>query len=282
MGGAVSTGNAVSAGGAAAIGDSTTSASNSTTASSPAAVGGAADKAFEVLEALVEHSRLTDIATATGLPKATVHRILRVMVARGLARPTGDGGYVSGPRMLALAGRVMHRVDLPAQVRPHLDELQRRTGRTVHFALLTGDEAVYVAKVDSGKPYRLASRVGMSLQLHCTSIGKAILAALPDDEVAAIAARTGLPQRTPNTITDASRLLAEVAVTRARGWAEDREENEAGVCAAGAAVFDHTGQVVGAVSAVTLTYEAVAQPNDQVGPLVVEVAREVSRALGAR
>ncbi|MEJ3748357.1 IclR family transcriptional regulator [Actinomycetes bacterium KLBMP 9797] len=269
MGGAVSPGNTVSAAGAVPPGNTVSAA-------------GAVDKAFDVLEALVEHSRLTDIATATGLPKATVHRILRVMVARGLARPTGDGGYVSGPRMLALAGRVMHRVGLPAQVRPQLDDLQRRTGRTTHFALLTGDEAVYVAKIESGKPYRLASRVGMSLHLHCTSIGKAILAALTDDEVLGIAARTGLPPRTANTITDVSALLAEIAATRARGWAEDHEENETGVCAAGAAVFDHTGRVVGAVSAVSLTYESTARTNHEVGPLVVETAEEISHTLGAR
>jgi IclR family transcriptional regulator, acetate operon repressor len=201
-------------------------------------------------------------------------------VARGLARPTGDGGYVAGPRMLALAGRVMHRLDLPAQVRPHLEELQLLTGRTVHLALLAGDEAVYAAKVESGKPYRLASRVGMSLHLHCTSIGKAMLAAMTDEQVVALAGRTGLPRHTPNTITDAAGLLADVAGTRSRGWAEDHEENEAGVCAAGAAVFDHTGQVVGAVSAATLTYEAAEPSNAQVGPYVVETARQVSKALG--
>jgi IclR family transcriptional regulator, acetate operon repressor len=240
-------------------------------------MGGAVDKAFDVMEALVEHSRLADIAAAANLPKPTVHRILRVMVERGLARPTGDGGYVSGPRMLALAGRVMHRLDLPAQVRPHLEDLQLRTGRTVHLALLSGDEAVYVAKVEGDKPYRLASRVGMSLHLHCTSIGKAMLAAMGDDEVAGIAARTGLPRRTPRTITDVGTLLAEVGATRARGWAEDHEENEAGVCAAGAAVYDHTGRLIGGVSAATLVLEAGVK---NVGPEVVAAARQISKALG--
>jgi DNA-binding IclR family transcriptional regulator len=241
-------------------------------------MGGAVDKTFDVMEALAEHSRLADIAAATDLPKATVHRILQVMVERGLAVPAGDGGYVCGPRLLAFAGRVMHRLDLPARVRPYLDELQRRTGRTVHLALLSGDEAVYVAKVESTKPYRLASRVGMGLHLHCTSIGKAILAAMTDEQVAGIAARTGLPRRTEHTITDVGALLAEIATTRARGWAEDHEENEAGVWAAGAAVVDHTGNLVGGVSAATLIHDAL--PNREIGPSVVATAQQISKILG--
>jgi DNA-binding IclR family transcriptional regulator len=241
-------------------------------------MSGAVDKAFDVMEALAEHSRLADIAAAAGLPKATVHRILRVMVERGLVLPVGDGGYVCGPRMLAFAGRLTHRLDLPAQARPHLEELQRRTGRTVHLALLSGDEAVYVAKVEGDKPYRLASRVGMSLHLHCTSIGKAMLATMGDEQVAGIAARTGLPRRTPHTVTEIDALLAEVAAARARGWAEDHEENEPGVWAAGAAVFDRAGHLMGGVSAATLKYEAA--PNHEVGPAVAEIARQISSSLG--
>ncbi len=242
----------------------------------------ASDKTFAVLEALVEHSRLTDIAAATNLPKATVHRILQVMVERGLARPTGNGDYFTGPRMLALAGRVMHRLDLPARVRPELEELQRRTGRTVHLALLHGDEAVYVAKVEAGKPYQLASRVGMSLDLHSTSIGKAVLATLDDDRVVALAERTGLRRHTPGTIVEVGPLLAELATVRSRGWAEDHEENEPGVSATGAAVYDHAGHVIGGVSAATLSYDTADQPGNDVGRQVVEAAAQVSRALGAR
>nr|MDT0661276.1 IclR family transcriptional regulator [Micromonospora sp. DSM 115978] len=241
----------------------------------------AVDKTLDVIEALVEQSRLTEIAASTGLPKATVHRILQAMVDRGLARPSGDGHYFTGPKLVALAGRVMHRLDLPSQVRPHLVELQQRTGRTVHLALLSGDEAVYVVKVEAGKPYQLASRVGMSLHLHSTSIGKAALAAMPDDEVTAVADRTGLPRRTPRTITDLPRLLAELGAVRGRGWAEDHEENEAGVSATGAAVFDHAGHVIGGVSAAALSYEVGDQDPAEVGRHVLDAAAQVSRTLGA-
>ncbi|QQQ79583.1 IclR family transcriptional regulator [Saccharothrix sp. 6-C] len=239
----------------------------------------AAEKTLSVLEALADHSRIADIADASGLPKPTVHRILQTLVRRGFARADGRGGYLGGPRILSLAGRFLQRLDVAEHVRPTLRDLQERTGWTVHFALLSGDEAVYVAKVEGARPYHLASRVGMSLRLHCTSIGKAILASLPDDEVRALARRTGLPARTRRTITDEQALLAELAAVRGRGYAEDHEENEAGVRAVGAAVVDHTGEVVGGLSAASLVDLAEA-PAD-LPQLVVRAAAAVSHALGA-
>jgi IclR family transcriptional regulator, acetate operon repressor len=112
-----------------------------------------------------------------------------------------------------------------------------------------------------------------------TSIGKAILAPMPDRRVEALASRTGLPGRTPRTITDVAGLLAELARVRSRDWATDREENEVGVCAAGAAVVDHTGHVAGAISAAALAH-GVGDSGEEVGRQVVRAAREVSRALG--
>jgi IclR family acetate operon transcriptional repressor len=239
----------------------------------------AADKTLEVLEALADHSRVADIAKSTVLPKPTVHRILQTLVRHGFARSDGQGEYIGGPRILSLAGRFLQRLDIAEQVRPILRDLQERSGWTVHLALLSGDEAVYAAKLEDAKPYTLASRVGMSLRLHCTSIGKAILATMPDAEVRALLARTGMPARTEHTLIDEESLLADLAEVRRRGYAEDHEENEAGVRAVGAAVFDHTGEVLGAVSAAALIYQD--DPLAERGDLVVAAAKKVSQALGA-
>lgn len=238
----------------------------------------AADKTLRVLEALADHSRVADIAKDTALPKPTVHRILQTLVRHGFARTDGQGEYVGGPRILSLAGRFLQRLDIAERVRPILRDLQERTGWTVHLALLSGDEAVYVAKVEGAKPYSLASRVGMSLRLHCTSIGKAVLATMPDDDVRALLRRAGMPARTEHTLVDEDALLAELAAVRGRGYAEDHEENEAGVRAVGAAVFDHTGQVLGGLSVAALVYQD--DPGHR-GADVVRAAAEVSRALGA-
>ena len=241
----------------------------------------AADKTLWVLEALADHSRIADIAAATGLRRPTVHRILQTLVERGFARTNGEGDYFGGPRVLSLAGRLLQRLDLPQQARPLLQELQTSTGWTVHLALLSGDEAVYAEKLEGHKPYHLASRVGTSLSLHSTSIGKSILSAMSDDAIRAILARTGMPARTPHTLTSEAALLDELAAVRSRGYAEDHEENEEGVCAVGAPVFEHTGQVVGAVSAAALVHLPANGPMNEHGPMVAATAKAVSEDLGA-
>jgi IclR family acetate operon transcriptional repressor len=235
-----------------------------------------------VLESLAEERRLSDIARGTGLPTSTVHRILQELVALGWAREDADRGYSLGARLLALAGRASDDSDLARAARPALRALCERTGYTVHFGVRSGDEMVYVDKLEGRRAYRMRSRIGLSVPLHCTAIGKAILAALPDEEVRLIAQRTGLPRRTPHTLGSIDNLLAHLATTRARGWALDDEENELHTRCLATAVVDHRGVAIGAVSLSALVFDFDRERVRRLAPLVMQTAREVSAALGAR
>lgn len=241
----------------------------------------AADKTLDVLEALAQHRSIAEISEVTALPKPTVHRILQTLVERGFARYLGRGSYATGPRILTLVGSHQREVDLPKQAWPTLEELREETDWTVHFALLTGDEAVYAAKLEGDKPYRLASRVGMSLTLHSTSVGKSVLASLPEESVLALLKRTGMPARTDRTHTDPAKLLDELGTVRERGYAEDHEENESGVIAVGAPVFDHSGLAVGGMSAATLSTFSDAASLTRSGEAVAAAAKRFSLTLGA-
>ncbi|WP_433283899.1 IclR family transcriptional regulator [Pseudonocardia sp. CA-142604] len=239
------------------------------------------EKTLAVLDALGDHERIADIVVATGLHKSTVHRILQDFARLGFVRVTERGTYEGGPRILRLAGRVLARTDAAERAAPELHALQERCGGTVHFAVLDGDEAVYVAKVEGNKPYRMASRIGMAVPLHCTAIGKAALAELPEDEVRALLRRAPPHARTPATIADPDRLVEHLRTVRARGWAVDEEENEAGVRCVGAAVADHTRRVIGAVSVSQLVADVAGRAPDELGPEVAATARAISRLLGA-
>jgi IclR family acetate operon transcriptional repressor len=217
--------------------------------------GNAATKTLNVLEAAVAGARprrLADISADAGVPKASTHRILGVLGELGFISSEGDGTYRAGPRMLALAEEVKAVGD--AGIGDVLAALAADVGHTVHMALRSGDHAVYVHKVETDQPYQMASRVGMRLPLHCSAIGKCVLAYLPEDELATVVAGAGLPARTSATITDTERLTRELAEIRDRGYSIDDEENEKTVRCIGAPVFDRGGAVVGGVSVSTVTF----------------------------
>jgi IclR family acetate operon transcriptional repressor len=238
------------------------------------------DKTLTVLEALAQHNRVTDIAASSGLPKSTVHRILQSLVARGFARTDGNAGYLPGPRILTLAGMVMQRFDPAQQAAGLLRDLRDQTGLAVHFAVRAGDEAVYVAKLDGRRPYQMRSRVGMSIALHTTAIGKAILANLPVEECDETIARLPLTAMTEHSITSRDELQHQLDQARASGYAVDGGENDPGISCIGAAVFDHSGAVLGGVSASALSFDLdVADPS--VIAAVLTAAGSISRALGA-
>jgi IclR family transcriptional regulator, acetate operon repressor len=248
----------------------------------------ATEKTLSVLDALDVaqangRSRLGDIAARAGLPKSTVHRILGRLVARGYARAEGDGFYVLGPRILTLAGELLHQLDPRSYAVPILRDLHAEVGHTVHFAVLADDEAVYMDKLmDPRAPYQFASRVGGRIALHCTAIGKALLAAMPPEEARDVLDRRPLERRTPNTLVTTAELRAELDRVRERGFAIDDEENERNVRCVGSAVCDHRGLPTHAISVSALTVELSLADATALGPRVAAGARALSSALGAR
>jgi IclR family acetate operon transcriptional repressor len=248
----------------------------------------ATEKTLSVLDALDVSraggaSRLGDIAARAELPKSTTHRILRRLIDRGYARAEGDGVYVLGPRVLTMAGDMLHELDAAVVARPILRALHAEVGLTIHFAMLVDDEAVYLEKLaDPGLPYQFASRVGGRMPLHCTSIGKALLAAMPVNEAREVLSRRELVRRTPATLVSLDALDEELELVRARGFAIDDEENERNIRCVGSAVRDHRGAPTHAISVSALTVELGLGDAVALGPRVVAAARAVSSALGAR
>jgi DNA-binding IclR family transcriptional regulator len=247
----------------------------------------ATQKTLSVLDALDVSrangaSRLGDIAERAALPKSTVHRILRRLVEHGYARAEGDGRYVLGPRVLSMAGAALQQLDAAAWAGPVLRELHADVGHTVHFAMLSGDEAVYLEKlVDPNLPYQFASRVGGHIRLHCTAMGKAMLAAMDRGVARQLLGRRELVRRTANTRITLDDLEAELDRIAARGFAIDDEENERNIRCVGAAVRDHRGEPSHAISVSALTVEVSFDDAVALGPRVMAAARAVSEVLGA-
>ncbi len=240
------------------------------------------EKTLAVLRALVVPDaphQLGDIVEQTGLGKTNVHRILQILVATRYAQTRGEGVYGPGPALHSLAVAAQADLDLDVTARPILASLQQRTGHTVHFAVRSGAEAVYVSKIEGNKPYQMASRIGMLITLHRTSIGKAILAAMPPRDLEYV---LGGAAQTSALHPDLDRniLAAQLDEVRTRGYAVDDEENEPNVRCVGSAVYGPDGCVLGGISVSGLTFAFTMSELEVVGPLVIAAAASLSAALG--
>ena len=251
------------------------------TASVPvAATASASEKTLLVLEAALNHSRFTEVVEATGLAKATTHRILTTLVDSGFITVGQDGSYLPGPKILSLAGRALQRIDISAIAQPFVDDLVETVHCTVHVGVVNGDEIVYLIRSDSDKPYQMPSRVGHAIPLHSSGIGKVVLSGYTDDGLERFVARAGLPRRTEHTITTIEGLRSEIDTVRRLGYALDREENVPGVACVAAPIRDHTGTIKDGLSISTLTLEHTLEQIEEMSVLAVETADKISAALG--
>ena len=188
------------------------------------------ERAFELLELMAEAGgevALSRLALESGMPLSSIHRLVRTLVARGYVRQLPSRRYVLGPRLIHL-GEIASRT-LATWARPHLSQLVDAIGETANLAMLDGDRVVYAAQVPSRHSMRMFTEVGRRVHLHCTGVGKVLLAGLPDDAVREVLARAGMPARTARTLTDPDALLAELHRVAGQGFALDDGEEEAGV-----------------------------------------------------
>ncbi len=241
------------------------------------------DRTFAILTALGEAGRplpVRDVARQTGLPRPTVYRLVDVLARHG-AVVVQDGTVALGHRVLWLAGQRLAQLELRTAGRPHLVDLCRQVGETVHLGVLEQGHVVYIDKVEPPRPLRMASTVGAIMPAHSTALGKAMLAWTDPHQVREIVALRGLVPRTPRTITTLARLQRELAAVRARGFAVDNVENEDGIRCVGAPIFDHRGRVAGAVSVSgSVATISLRRARRELGPQVRETAARISRALG--
>ena len=188
------------------------------------------ERAFDRPEMLAEAGGAlvpSELAAASGLPLPTVHRLIRTLVNRGYVRQEPCRRYTLGSRLIWL-GETSSRM-LGASLRPFLAQLVRETGKTANLAMLDGDEVVYLAQVPSPHSMRMFTEPGCRVRVHCTAVGKAMLAQLPPEQARALLERSDMPASTPTTITDPDLLLAHLEVIRKQGYAVDEAEQEIGV-----------------------------------------------------
>jgi IclR family acetate operon transcriptional repressor len=242
------------------------------------------DQLLGILGRATQALSLGALAEAVGLPKGTTHRLLASLIYFNYVQQDPvSRGYRLGFKLVTLGNYLLDQIDLRRVARPHLLELAQRTGETANITVLDRDKALYIDKIQlsSSSGLHMVSRIGYRAPLHCSAMGKVLLAHQPDAEVDRIIASRGLPRHTAKTITDSAVLKAHLETIRTEGYALDDEEHSDGVRCVAAPIRDMGGEIVAAISvsapAVRVTRTVARQ---SMRPLVVATADRIANQLG--
>jgi DNA-binding IclR family transcriptional regulator len=198
-----------------------------------------AARILAALEAAPGGLSLAQIAQRVGLPRSTVHRIVRALTSEQFLVPvSAAGGVRLGPRLAGLASAALG--ELRQQIRPQLERLSYEINETVDLAVLDRDRVIFIDQVATPQRLQAVSAVGSRFPAHCTANGKALLAELSPEQVEALLPAK-LERLTRHTITSRAKLLRELDQVRAEGVAFDREEHTEGICAVGKTIADGSG-----------------------------------------
>jgi len=209
------------------------------------------DRAFAVLDLLASSSTslaVAELVDALQLHKSTAHRLLKVLERHRMVERAQNGKYRLGLRLCNLGSRAIEQYDLRDRAHPHLRTLVSAVEETAHLCILEKMHMIYIDKQEPEQRIRMISRVGASSPIHCTAVGKAILATMPRARVEEMLPQLDTRRFTRRTITSRDALLEELERTRRRGYAVDDEEREEGVRCAGVAILSARGEAIAALS----------------------------------
>jgi len=225
----------------------------------------------------------SEVVERLRLTKSTAFRALATLETMGyVERVPGSRRYRPGLKALELGFTALNSLEVRQVARPYLERLAQETDETASLGVLDELRVIYVDRVRDRAIVGVMLGVGDHVAAHCTALGKVLLAALPPEERARRLAQAELAAFTPDTITDAPALLAELAAVSRAGYAVDDGELAVGLRAVAAPVRNATQQVVAAinVSGPAMTISR-ARLIDEITPLVVGSAGQISRALGS-
>jgi IclR family KDG regulon transcriptional repressor len=240
-------------------------------------------KVFAILQALSERNEtgISELSVRLAMPKATVYRFLQTMKTLGYVRQEVDSErYGLAMNVFEIGAKALQYPDLVELAKPHMQRLSESTGETVHLGMLIDSEIICVHKVDSRHMLGMHSRVGRRAPLHCTAIGKVLMAWAPLAQRDAILKGCDFQRFREKTITTRAEYDVELQRTLEQGFGQDREEFDDHMRCAAIPIFDRMNQAVAgmSVSFPSFRYDLAREPE-----LVAELrkaSREISRQLG--
>jgi DNA-binding IclR family transcriptional regulator len=229
------------------------------------------------------HFTIGELARQLHLDRSTTYRILLSLEKCKLVeKDEKTGEYSLGMAAFEIGNTYLRQMDFVLISKPVMVDLAAKLQETVHLAVLSGAEIVYVDKVDSPRTLGVMSKIGQRGSLHSTALGKVLLAFLPEAESSRVMKQTKLTPFTTNTVSSRAKLMEELKKVRRQGYAFDFRESEEGVECIAAPIRDHLGNVIAAIS-ISGPQKKIGTPNEmQFVSQVVEGAALISSKMGYR
>jgi len=242
------------------------------------------NKSLSVLELLLQKGssmNMIELSKKLGFYPSTTHRILDSLKHWGyVEQDPKTQKYRLGLKLLELGMAKLHQMDLVKEATPYLKELVKQCNETVHLGVLEEGEILYLAKEESSQTIRMISYIGKRAPLHCTALGKVLLAYMSEEERKKILEEKELPRLTEKTITDKGELEEELNKVREQGFALDREENEKNVRCIAAPIRNHQGRVIAALSISSPTFRLNKNVQDNLKEALLKTSEKISQRLG--
>lgn len=241
-------------------------------------------RAIALLEAVARSHdglTLTELAQTVGLPPSTAHRLLTTLQqARFVRFDPLSALWQVGVQAFVVGNAFARTRDVLMMARPYMRRLMEDSGETVNLYVMDEGEAICMGQVESRQMMRAIARPGGRVKMHCSGVGKAMLAWLPEREVARVLERHGLPRVTAKTLATPKALKADLEQVRRRGYAIDDEEHAIGLRCVAAPILDEHGMPLAAISASGPTARIPDHQLGLLGALVAEAARAVTAEVG--
>lgn len=243
------------------------------------------DRALNILHILQDHPKglgVTELSHRLDVSKSTIHRLLMSLLQKGFVKQDRENErYLLGLKLIELGEVVSENLDIRKLAAPLLNQLAEKTGETVHLVVMDNLEIVYIDKTESYATIRMFSRVGKRAPMHCTGVGKAVLAFLPEESINQVLTQKPMTKFTKNTITSKEEMFNHLKEIRNRGYSIDDEEHEEGIKCAAAPIFNYKGEVVAGISVAGPIMRVSEEKLTRIAGEILDTSRAVSKLLGA-
>lgn len=241
----------------------------------------AIDRAIKILDLLaLKKASIAEISEELSLPKSSVYSIILTMEEKSIVEKQSNGRYKLGIKLFQLGSQVLSEFDVKKIALPFMEDLVEQIGETCHLGIIRGKEVIYIEKVESSLSFRLSSRVGITVPLYCTALGKVLLAYLEKEKGITLLSALELKPYTEKSLTSRIELLQELEKINKQGYAIDDNEHEKGVRCFAAPIKNHRSEVIAAISISGLDTRLTPEKDDYIIKTLTDACNNISNKIG--